>query len=123
MHSRRLNASVPVRKLQDPQRVFISRTTMRGIRPPGQSAANSGKKVSHSAVIRALATAGSGRGAASSAAWRAAARAWAAATQPACEATKASTVPAGTRGAAEAATLPSARTRRLMLRTRRRVSV
>ena len=41
-HSRRAKASVPVRRLQDPQRVFMSRTAMRGMRPPGQLAANSG---------------------------------------------------------------------------------
>ena len=37
-----LNASVPVRRLQEPQRVRMSRTAMRGKAPPGQLAANCG---------------------------------------------------------------------------------
>ena len=42
VQSRRANASVPVRRLHDPQRVFISRTAILGIAPPGQVAANCG---------------------------------------------------------------------------------
>ena len=40
--SRRAKASVPVRRLHDPQRVVMSRTAILGIRPPGQLAANCG---------------------------------------------------------------------------------
>ena len=42
VQSRRANASVPVRRLHDPQRVFMSRTAILGIAPPGQVAANCG---------------------------------------------------------------------------------
>lgn len=121
--SRRLKQRRPVFRLQLPQRVRICRTATAGIVPPGQSAANSGKYRPHKAVICARACALSGSGVRASRARRAAARAAAARTQSAREATKASTTAAGTRAGAEAATVPSARTRRLMLRTRRRASV
>ena len=40
--SRCANASVPVRRLQEPQRVCMSRTAILGICPPGHTAANCG---------------------------------------------------------------------------------